>query len=141
MPIIRCSAQKSQTLEEFYTEFISKSEDKFEDIGTSMLKVLELFNRIFKETTIFGLTSHATLLLFEEDDYTSDWFVAINGFRGTFYIEYMIPKEKSPWENAIVKGATNSLEEFEEMIIISMKESTGWKGNVEIDNLYQKLKK
>lgn len=140
MPIVRCSAQKSKTLEEFYRELIPKPGDKFGDGGTPMLKVLEILNRIFKETDIYGLTSHATLLLLSKDDDEMEWFVAINGFGNIFCIEYIIPKKDSPWENATIKGQTTLLDSFEEMIIISMYKSEGWRDCLELKEMYDKIK-
>ncbi|ROH99612.1 hypothetical protein [Chryseobacterium daecheongense] len=140
MPIVRCSAQKNKTIEEFYREFIPKPGDRFGDGGTPMLKVLEILNRIFKETDIYGLTSHTTLLLLSKDDNELEWFVAINGFENRFCIEYIIPKKDSPWENATIKGQTTSLDLFEEMIIISMYKSEGWIDNIELKKMYDKKK-
>jgi hypothetical protein len=63
MPILRRSEQKRQTLEDFYKEFIPKSDDKIADAGTPMLEVLGFLNINFKNTVIYGLTSLAFLLL------------------------------------------------------------------------------
>jgi hypothetical protein len=38
MPLIRCSEQKRQTLEEFYTGFITDKVNKFADCGTHLYK-------------------------------------------------------------------------------------------------------
>ncbi|WP_261512029.1 hypothetical protein [Chryseobacterium paludis] len=113
MPIIRSSEQISKSLEDFYKDLVPKVEDTFGDNGTPpMLNVLEVINKLFKETLIYGFTSHSTLLLMEEDNSISDWFVAINGYRNEYHVEYIIPKEKSLWENVKIKGETTSLKKL-----------------------------
>ncbi|KFF19665.1 hypothetical protein [Chryseobacterium sp. JM1] len=144
MPIVRRFEQKKATLEEFYKEFIPKPEDQIGDGGTPMLEVMESINSMFKETVLYGLTSHASLLLFNNDHKDSDYYIVINAFRSNYYgeyrIEYVIPGNDSPWKGATVNGASRTLAEFEKMIIISMYKSGGWKNNIEVENLYQKVK-
>lgn len=140
MPIVRCKDQKRQTLEEFYSEWASY-EDKFSiDLGKAILSIIEFINNTFIETKIFGLTSHAHLILLAQNSSESEWFVKLitNGLE--FYIEYLIPKENQPWENAIVKGETTSMEEFKNYIIIAMVESQGWNDSDELQKLYLQSK-
>lgn len=146
MPIIRCSEQKSLTLEEFYKELIPNKVDTFVDVGTPMLNVLKLINDTFKETTIFGLTSHATLMLLNEDSLLSPCLVALkgletspNGQRNEYYIEYLMTAEKQPWPDAKINGATTSLEELKNYIIIAMTESKGWTDSNELRALYKNI--
>ena len=146
MPLIRCSEQKRQTLEEFYKEFIPDKIKTFADIGSPMLNVLKLINDNFKETTIYGLTSHATLLLLKQDSSLSPWFVALNGLetspngqRNEYYIEYLMTPDKQPWPDAKVKGGTTSLDELKKLIIIAMTESKGWTDSEELQKLYQEV--
>ncbi|KIC63072.1 hypothetical protein [Chryseobacterium taiwanense] len=144
MPIIRRSEQKRQTLEDFYKEFIPKAENVYQDVGTPMLEVLRVLNEMFYETKIYGLTSHASLLLFNNDEEDSDYFIVINACQSNYYnefrIEYIIPENERPWEGAIIQGVSGTFKEFEKMIIISIYNSGGWKNNFEIENLYQKIK-
>lgn len=140
MPIIRCSEQKRCSLEEFYTECIPDKNQVFADTGTSMLKVLQCINETFKETIIFGLTSHTTLLLLNNDRSISPWYVLLNGLVDEYYIEYVIPSDKQPWENATVKGSTTSLNELREYLIIAMTESKGWMNSKELRKLYNTIK-
>jgi len=140
MPLIRCTEQKRLTLEEFYKEFIPNKIDTFADVGTPMLKVLKLINDTFKETTIYGLTSHATLLLLNKDSSLSPWFVALNGLSNEYYIEYLMTSENQPWPNAIIKGGTTSLDELRNYIIIAMNESKGWADSNELKELYKNIK-
>jgi hypothetical protein len=141
MPLIRCSEQKRLTLERFYKEFIPDKINTFADYGTPMLKVLQIINETFKETTIYGLTSHATLLLLNEDSSLSPWFVALNALEDEYYIEYLMPSEKEPWPNAKVKGATKSIDELRNFLIIAMTECKGWIENKELIRIYNDLKK
>ena len=147
MPLIQCSEQKRQTLEEFYKELIPDKVKTFVDIGSPMLKVIKLLNDTFKETTIYGLTSHATLLLLNKDSSRSPWFVALNGLetapngqRNEYYIEYLMTSDKQPWPDAKIKGGTTSLDELKNYIIIAMIESKGWTDNDELKRLYQNIR-
>jgi hypothetical protein len=147
MPLIKCSEQKRQSLEEFYKSLIPDKIKTFVDIGSPMLNVIKLINETFKETIIYGLTSHATLLLLSEDSSLSPWFVAIKGFetapngqRNEYYIEYLMTSDKQPWANAKIKGATTSLDELRKYIIIAMTESKGWTDSHELKNLHQNIK-
>ena len=146
MPLIRCTEQKSQTLEEFYKGFIPNGTETFANVGTPMLQVLKLINDTFTETVIYGLTSHSTLVLQNEDNWESPWFVAIkgivtipNGQRNEYYIEYAMPSESQPWQNATVKGETTSLTELKKYIIIAMTESKGWTESTELKKLYKEI--
>jgi uncharacterized protein YjgD (DUF1641 family) len=141
MPTIRCSEQKRLTLDEFYKEFIPDKVKTFADVGTPMLNVLKLLDETFKETKIYGLTSHATLLLLNEDSSLSPWFVALNGLEDEYYIEYAMTPDKQPWTNAKVKGGTKSLAEPKKLIVIAMTESGGWTDSKELDKLYSDLTK
>ncbi len=140
MPIKRCSEQKHKTLEEFYTEFIPEKNQFWSDVGTSMLKVIKLIDDTFKETMIYGLTSHSSLNFLSQDNSESDSFVTINSSEDEFYIEYLITKNNEPWLNATVKGATKSLDELKSLIIIAMTESQGWDGSLELKALYKSVK-
>ena len=140
MPIQRCSEQKRQTLEEFYTEFIPEKNQFLADVGTAMLRVIKLINDTFKETIIYGLTSHASLNFLTLDNSENDWFVTINSSGDEFYIEYLMTKNNQPWPNATVKGATKSLDELKNLIIIAMTESQGWTESLELQALYNSIK-
>jgi len=141
MPLIRCSEQKRQSLEEFYTEWASESDKISSTIGKSMLKIIDLINKTFTETKIYGLTSHAHLLLLSENNSMSDWHVVLiaNGLK-EYHIEYQMTKDSQPWENATIKGATKSIEEFKNLIIIAMSESQGWSKSAELNKLFTQIK-
>ncbi|KMQ59777.1 hypothetical protein ACM40_16815 [Chryseobacterium sp. BLS98] len=140
MPIIRRFEQNKQSLEEFYKELIPKSDAQIGDAGTLMLKVLKSINKMFKKTVLYGLTSHASLLIFNNDFEDSDYYIVINAFKSGYYdeyrIEYVIPENDRPWEGATINGSSTALEEFEKMVIISMYNSRGWKDNSELEKLY-----
>lgn len=146
MPLIRCTEQKSQTLEEFYRELIPDKVKTLPDLGTPMLKVLKLINETFRETTIYGLTSHSTLVLLDKDSSLRPWYVSLNGIqsspdgeRNEYHIEYLMPRDKQPWPGAKIKGGATSLEQLRRYIVIAMTESNGWTESEELDRLYQEL--
>ncbi|MBB4804648.1 hypothetical protein HNP37_004745 [Flavobacterium nitrogenifigens] len=141
MPLTRCSNQ-SGSLADFYTEWASEKNIISSNVGKTMLEVINLINVTFLKTQIYGLTSHANLLLFSEDDWTSDWYIVIkpNSFN-KYCLEYKMTKENQPWENAFVTGETNSLEKFKDFIIIAMVESQGWTESEEVNELHRQIKK
>ncbi|MGJ8684805.1 MAG: hypothetical protein ACSHWW_09280 [Nonlabens sp.] len=132
MPIRRNTDQKSKTLTEFYTEVKNESNVVSKGIGTLMLNWIERINSEFIETEIWGLTSHYHLILQTENDYTSKTYVILTTGMDEYHIEYLIPKESEPWENAYVKGATKSLETAMKMLKSAMLNSKGWSESSEL---------
>ncbi len=140
MPIKRCSCQNRQSLEEFYSELVEETNKISSDIGKAMLSILDFLNYTFLETKIYGLTSHEHLLLFSKNSIESDWYVVFIADGTQFQIEFKIPIEKQPWKDALIKGVTNSFEEFKKYIVIAMFESQGWKESEELRRLYFELR-
>ncbi|GAB4048698.1 hypothetical protein [Spirosoma litoris] len=136
MPIKRCSEQKRCTLEEFYIELSETSANAYVDVGKAMLAFVDLINDTFKETLIWGLTSHARLILQTKDDSAADSLVVISNI-GTkeYYFEYLIPADKRPWKYAYVRGEAYSLAEAKKYLLIAMRESEGWIDNAELRQL------
>ena len=141
MPIKRSSDQKSISLEEFYIDLSDSSLQPYTVIGQHMLQFVQLINETFKNTLIWGLTSHARLVLQNKDDWSSEWFVIISNI-GTndFYFEYLMPIDTRPWENAYIHGQAKSIEQARDFMIIAMTESEGWIGNEELKQLRVKLR-
>jgi hypothetical protein len=142
MPIIRSSDQKSKTLEEFYKELTSENATVVENkIGKAMLEFISMVNETFKNSTLFGLTSHYSLVIQATDKWDDDRFVTVYSIGGNkFQFEYKMTETKSPWKYALVKGQANTIDEARSYLIIAMTESEGWKGNIELSKLYAELK-
>lgn len=142
MPIIRCSDQKSKTLEEFYSELKTETSTIVEnEIGKSMLQFICMVNETFTETIIYGLTSHYSLVIQSKDKWESDWFVTVYSIGDKkFQFEYQVPERKAPWKYATIKGQANTIEEAKDYLIIAMTESEGWAENKELKKLYNKVK-
>lgn len=101
-----------------------------------MLQLIEVIDKLFKQTLIWGLTSHARLILQNADDSASDWYVTLSSSGSEYYhVEYLLPVEKQPWSNAQVQGNVQSLAELEKYLLIAMRESEGWVGNEELSRL------
>ena len=77
-----------------------------------------------------------TYFLFNNDK-SDKFYISIAGYQSKHYnefiIEYVIPEDKRPWEDALIKGQTRDLEELKKMIIISMIKSGGWSDNPELE--------
>ena len=134
MPIQRCSCQPHGTLMEFYTDVATG--DKSSDLGNAMLEFIDMVNNTFKKTQLWGLTSHYNLKLFPKNDCESDWLISVIApGNNEYYIEYRIPENKAPWENASIKGVASSIKEARKYLAISMKESCAWLQNPEVDDV------
>lgn len=142
MPINRSSDQKSKTLEEFYQELTSDQATVVEnEIGKAMLAFISMVNNTFIKTTLYGLTSHYSLIIQRTNHWEDGWFVKVQSIGDkNFQFHYKMPEIRSPWNYATVHGQANSIEEARDFLIIAMTESEGWQDNKELRKLYNKLK-
>ena len=101
-----------------------------------MLRLIDVINGLFKQTQIWGLTSHARLILQNTDDSATGSYVTISSSGQNYYhVEYLLPVDKQPWSYAQVSGQAQSLTEAENYLLIAMRESEGWVGNEELNRL------
>lgn len=101
-----------------------------------MLQLLNALNNVFKRTQLWGVTSHARLILHNGDDITLGGYVIISSVGLTFYtVEYLLPMIKRPWQNAKVTGEVDTLAQAVDYILIAMRESEDWVGNEELTEL------
>ena len=122
MPVIRSSEQPSQTLEEFYQDLVQTSTNAYAGIAAKMLAMLDMLNEIFRETTVYALTSHAWLVLLADDNWRSDWLITVSSSGLEVYdIEYLMTKDKAPWQGASVRGTADSLDEARAYIQIAIR--------------------
>lgn len=142
MPIIRSSDQKSKTLEEFYKELISDNATVVEnEVGKAMLEFISMVNKTFTNTTLYGLTSHYSLVIQATDNWEDGWFVTVYSIGDKkIQFEYKMSEKQSPWNYAVVKGQANTIDEAKDFLIIAMFESEGWSDNKELRKIYNKLK-
>jgi len=134
MPIKRSFEQTKYTLEEFYSE--REMAGDYTSVGEHMLAFLRTINELFPTTQLFGLTSHYRLVIRSEDTLGSEWLIIVSAVAGWYYFEFLVPKEKAPWENAFVRGEAKSLDDAKKYLLIAMRECEGWKTN---DELKQRL--
>ncbi len=117
MSLKRNTSQK-KTLNEYYTEIknsVSKS------VGELMLIWIDRINSEFEDIEIWGLTSHCSLILQNENNYNSEKYIILNIIANEYQIEYLIPKNFAPFENAYVLGKTNSIDKAMEILGIAIK--------------------
>jgi hypothetical protein len=134
MPIQRSSIQKKITLEEFYQDIIDTSTNHYADVARGMIGFLGMVNDTFKETQLWGVTSHTRLCILKEDVH-GDWYVIVANIGNDYYFEYLLPKHKQPWDNATVHGKAESLEEAKKYLLIAMLECEEWIENEELKRL------
>jgi hypothetical protein len=139
MPITRCPDQSDDSLEEFY-QWIGTTPAAW-GVGTAdaMGQLLTELNALFKQTQLWGVTSHTKLHVKNYPSTAARSYVLVNGFSGAgqmwYDISYQLPDRKCPWPNAQVTGETDSLSKAIEYILIAMRESEGWLENDELERL------
>jgi hypothetical protein len=127
MHLSRCQAQKSQSLEVFYTELRQNTNGIFFEINSAMIDLVQYLQKLKGEERVFGLTSHTRLLLLAEDKYDAECYVRISALDNHSYIiEYLMPERFSPWPQAYVQGKADSLERAAKMVLTAMRCSEGW---------------
>jgi len=137
MPITVCKNHSSKSLIGIYEELANYDKNPvWKTKSQAMIDSINLINQVFIETQIWGLTSHDRLVLLSENTWESKWHVIIENIGSKeYYFEYLIPENKSPWKNGIVKGVAPSIVEAKKYLGIAMRESEGWKGNTELEYL------
>lgn len=139
MPITRCPDQSDDSLEEFY-QWIGTTPAS-DAIGTAdaMLQLITELNKLFKQTQLWGTTSHAKLHLQNYPHTAARSYVSVIGFSITelvcYNISYQLPAHKRPWPNAQVIGEAESLNKAIDYLLIAMRESEGWLENNELKKL------
>lgn len=142
MPITVCTDTEftRKSLLEIYAELLlCHTSEHNQKVSRAMIELTNLINQIFKDTQIWGLTSHLRLILLTENRWNSKAHVIISYGSEGYHFEYAISDEKCPWPNAHVRGYSKSLEEAKKYLAISMNESGAWKGNEELINLLTEL--
>ncbi|OJJ21274.1 hypothetical protein BKI52_11970 [marine bacterium AO1-C] len=134
MPIKRSQQQAHESLEDFYKR--DEWKGGWEIAAKNMLEIIDFLNENFIDTKLIAMTSHQRLCIQNKDDETSGWLVVVQsvGLDG-YYIEYKVPNDKAPWENAWIKGTPKSLKEAKKYLVISMLACEGWPGNKELEKL------
>lgn len=142
MPITVCTDKEftGKSLSETYAELVLfNTSEHNQKVSRAMIELINLINQIFKDTQIWGLTSHFRLILLTENRWNSKAHVIISYGSEGYHFEYAMSDEKRPCPNTNVKGYCKSLEEAKKYLAISMNESGAWKGNEELINLLAEL--
>lgn len=143
MPLNVCKNHSSTSLIEIYERMANYGNNPFwQEKSVAMIKIINEINRTFKTTQIWALTSHYRLILLSENNWQSRWNVIIDYIGNYEYnIQFAIPDYKSPWENGKISGDVKSLKKALKYVYIAMKESEGWKGNIELNDLLKSVYK
>jgi hypothetical protein len=104
-------------------------------VGQQMVQLLAVLNDLFPQMPLWGLTSMARLGLSSDAEFTSAWFVLVSSaiIPDSYQLEYLLPANQRPWEHAVVQGQSYSVEETKRYVLIAMRESEGWVGNLEFE--------
>lgn len=131
MPIRRNKYQKKESLIDFY--HLDEWTGPFEISASKMLDVISWLNTQFKQTELIGTTSHQRLVIHASDD-DSEWSIIIsNSGLQEYYIQYKVPNDQSPWENAWIHGTAKDFNEITQYILIAMEKCGSWQGNSELN--------
>ena len=92
-----------------------------------MLQLLPLVEALCSDIPVWGMSSHATLVLLAEDASDAPGFVRISpvGKHG-YEISYLMPEHEAPWPYARVTGHAPDTQSAGEMIRVAMQKSGGW---------------
>jgi len=136
MPLVGNTKQNKETsLEDFYRGLQKEKDPFLSSVSDSMLEFIGLINEMFPKTTIWGLTSHARLVLQTADQWDAEWFVIVKSLGNEFEFNYLMPDDTKPWAGARVTGGTRSLADARLYLLIAMRESGGWEDNEELKQL------
>jgi hypothetical protein len=135
MPIQRSPVQGHQTLAEYYQEIAQNKSPVDQLVGQQMLQLLKVLDDLFPQMAFWGLTSMARLGLSPDPEFTGAWFVLLSSaiIPDVYQVEYLLPTGKRPWEEAFVRGQSQSVAETKRYVLIAMRESEGWVGNQEFE--------
>jgi hypothetical protein len=137
MPLKRISDQNGGTIQDFYFDVIEKQKaSSWNDSGKAMLNLIKRLDELFMDDTIWCLTSLYRLVLLTDDNWKSPWYVIISALESKeIYVEYRMPDDLKPWDDATVKGTANSLDRAVEYVLIAMHRSAGWHGMDSLERL------
>jgi hypothetical protein len=127
MRLTPCRDQGSRTLEEFYEE-LSRGEQRWRrEGGKAMLDLIARMRLRADDRVVFGLTSHARLVLLAEDTSLSPRYVIVSALGSReFHVEFRMPESSAPWPGAYVRGECRSEDDAIRMIETAMDRSGGW---------------
>ncbi|MFT3788027.1 MAG: hypothetical protein QM770_17960 [Tepidisphaeraceae bacterium] len=134
MRLTRCKDQKSKTLEEFYGELVREDGYVGREGGKAMLDLIGRLRVLPDNRLVFGLTSHARLVLLAEDTYESPWFVIVSALdKRNYFVEYLMTESVAPWPGAYVRGECRSEDDAVRMIETAMDRCEGWRSRHGMD--------
>jgi hypothetical protein len=135
MPLHRSPVQGRQTLQEYYQAIANSKNPVDRLVGQQMGQLLAVLNDLFPQMPLWGLTSMARLGLSSDSEFTNAWFVLVSSaiIPDSYQLEYVLPANQRPWEHAVVQGQSYSVEQTKRYVLIAMRESEGWVGNVEFE--------
>ncbi len=139
MPLlINTSHSKHNTIKELYTYNLNQCTEEFcKRQYRNLISVIKLIDSLFPQTEIWCLTSIGRLVLMNKNDWETPWYVIIsNAGTNEYWLEYLVPKEKSPWNEAYIRGSVETLEKVKAYLLIAMKESDGWPESEELNLQY-----
>jgi hypothetical protein len=109
-------------LDGFYRDF---GHDKVDLTG--MLEVLRLLRGTPWKGVVYGLNSHAALVLLKEDTHATTRWVTVDPWRRSGYeVRYYLPESEAPWTGAQCGGIATTPAEAAEMAVLGMKLCGAW---------------
>lgn len=121
MKIGRCSVQKSSTLREFY----GGDKEHQQVFGQPMLRLLDELEARESPYTVFGLTSHFTLVLLPSDDYAQQWAVTVV-WADRYVVRCLLPDGQGPWRDATAEGNATDVSTAADLLLKAMELSERW---------------
>jgi hypothetical protein len=131
MPLYRSPLQGHQPLQAYYHEIANRESPVDRLVGQQMGQLLAVLEDLFPQLPLWGLTSMARLGLSPDPEFTSSWLVLVSSafLPDAYQVEYVLPVDRRPWEQAVVQGQSQSVAETKRYLLMAMRESEGWAGN------------
>jgi hypothetical protein len=127
MPLRRASSQRATTLEGFYQELASSTDNVTSSIGAQMLSLLPMLTEVCVPFNVWGLTSLAHLWLLAADDWRSPWLVCVTAIPSEGYrIQYKTVEGDASRSEARVEGVAPDETTACRLILSAMRRSRGW---------------
>ena len=135
MPIARCSDQGPLTLREYFADVATWSDKYYHLMAPHMITAVELIDRLFPTTQLFGLTSHGRLVLLSHDSSKPPWHIIVSHQIHEYQLEHMLGRNQHPWPGATALCTAKTIDELEKLLVLAMDLTGAWSDNEELKRL------
>lgn len=127
MPLQRITHQNAVSILDAYSIDKPTETQSQKDVNIAMTEIINRLNEHLQDKVVLCYTSLNDIILVNEDTWNTPKYVTFFGQSTKDYtIQYLMPKDISPWEYAYVRGKAKSPEQALEYILIAMNNSNAF---------------